>query len=229
MARNEKQMNMNFGSIDLPGVGQICASFATEITAILLSDNVWQSGAIWLSGETQGGQEEVAKSWAKDNNAELIDASQTRLHIANHSKNIVILNANYAEEQALLSLLVLAETGEIRLLLAANLLSNEFEVASADLASRLRNLTNLQMPELTRSLAVRIISKSLSNARISCKVSYLEDAISKLNLNFVMISKLISFIVNKLAISSKLSKAELSATIDEFIKTNRTPDLFDDK
>lgn len=203
-------MHLDFGKVDLRSAAQIASSLAASQLQVLQSEASWQSGAIWLHGESESGHEVLAKSWA-------IGA------------NTVIFGAEFSDEQDLLAKLVEAESGQIRLLLVANIASNKCEVASADLASRLRNLTNLQMPPLSKALMRQIMAIAIKEAGISQSAIDIEAVISKTNLEYVTISKLICFIIDTVSNSSKLSKSELSSKIDEFIDIQRNHDLFDDK
>lgn len=218
-------MSLDFGRANMRSVGAIACSLSAQLDEVLQAETAWQSGAIWLSGEAESGYAELVKLWATNNGAIVFDVGQTPYDFGVKFKKMAILEANQLEEQLLLSLLVAAETGEIQLLLAAQFQSNQFEVGSADLASRLRNLTNFQMPNMTKSIARQIISIALKEAGISQKSIDLSEIISKSNMNFVTISKLICFIVATVANNSKLSKSE----IDEFINIQRNHDLFDDK
>ena len=229
MPHSKNQMSLDFGRVNTRSASAIACSLAVQLREVLQSETTWQSGAIWLFGESESGHEELAKSWAIQAGASVFDENNISESLASISNKIVILNADCADEQILLSLLVMAETGEIQLLLAAGAASNQCKVSSADLASRLRNLTNLAMPNLTKSLAKQIISIGLKEAGISKSALDIDAVIAKSNLNFVTISKLICFIVEAITNGSRLSKSELSSKIEEFISSQGNRDLFDDK
>ena len=210
MSKSKKQASFDFGMAQVRSIPQIAASLDLQSKSALESVDFWPQNAFCLYGENESGHSILAKDFAKNHEIKIIN------------------DAHNCDEQSLLNDLVDAEAGRIKLLLLSDSHPKNWNLQSADLASRVKNLSCHHAISANKDVAKQILTISLKEAGLFLQQTDIEYAISNIICNFVTISQIFHHIMLKLHGNMKPRKDDIKNIIDEFINANGTKDLFDE-
>lgn len=210
MSKSKKQASFDFGIVKVRQVSEIAASLDLQSKSALESAEFWPQNAFCLHGENESGHKLLAQDFAKNHEIKIINDAQN------------------CDEQSLLNDLVDAEAGKVKLLLLSDSHPKNWHLQSADLASRVKNLSCHHAISANKDVAKQILTISLKEAGIILQQTDIDYAISNMFCDFVTISQIFNHIIQRLHGNMKPSKDDIKNIIDEFINANGTKDLFDE-
>lgn len=179
MTNHPTQLNLDILSPVRPHIGEICAQLDVQTQQLIANPNEWPNPILCLRQYWGDGDEKIFEKWNAG---------------SNHK---VIINDNEFDEYGLFTSFTMAERGEINLLILSFIDKEKMEIKSADLKSRLDNVTYIETMRPTKANLAQVLEIALKKSGINIGKKHQEKIINELNLDFVIISQLISYILER--------------------------------
>lgn len=192
MTNHPTQLNLDIIPPIKPQIGEICAQLDVKCNQLLDNPNDWPNPILCLRQFWGNGHEKIFEKWNEKQN-----------HL------FIIKDKNF-DEDGLFAKFTMAERGEISLLILSFIDKNELEIKSPDLKSRFDNVTYIETMRPTKAKLGEVLAIALKKSGINISTKNQEKIITDLNLDFVIISQLISYIMQKypMGLQSKSDKIE---------------------
>lgn len=178
-------------------IDEIAAGFWRDLSLIINDTASWPTNSIALVAQEHSGIERIANNW--------VDSGVNR-HIFKALSDF--------NEQELLHLLMRAEKGEIHLLVQFHNKPTTIDVSSADLKSRLANISIFLGLEPKNQILSDVFDKWCKHYGVQVQKSGFQLAFDSLNLDFVTLYKLVRRIKAEFAPGSKLGKDDILGIIE---------------
>lgn len=208
---SDSQLSFNLINANEPCVDEIAAMENIALIKSLEDVESWPNQKLMLSGQRMSGIHKIIKDWQGEN--KLV---------------FEIDSLNEIDEAKLLSLLVLAESKKIHLLVCCFDEFKNFQILSPDLKSRLDGLMRVRTYDANLKILTNIFKKWAREYGILIKPNHIEMLISSLKLDFVIISQLIEYIKSNYQNGAKFLKPEIKNIINGFENQFLGTDLLDD-
>lgn len=192
MTNHPTQLNLDILPPVKPQIGEICAQLDVKTQQLIASPNEWPNPILCLRQYWGDGGEKIFEKWNDAGNQKFI------------------INDNNIDEYGLFAKFTMAERGEINLLILSFVDKEKMEIKSPDLKSRLDNVTYIETIRPSKANLAKVLEIALKKSGINIGKKHQEKIINELNLDFVIISQLISYILEKypMGFQSKSDKIE---------------------
>lgn len=179
MTNHPTQLNLDILPPVKPQIGEICAQLDVKTQKLITNPNEWPNPILCLRQNWGDGYEKLFEKWDDGGNQKFI------------------INDNNIDEYGLFASFTMAERGEINLLILSFVDKDKLEIKSPDLKSRLDNVTYVETMKPNKANLAKVLEIALKKSGINIAKKHQEKIINELNLDFVIISQLISYILEK--------------------------------
>ena len=179
MTNHPTQLNLDILPPIKPQIGEICAQLDVKTQKLITNPNEWPNPILCLRQNWGDGYEKLFEKWDDGGNQKFI------------------INDNNIDEYGLFASFTMAERGEINLLILSFVDKDKLEIKSPDLKSRLDNVTYVETMKPNKANLAKVLEIALKKSGINIAKKHQEKIINELNLDFVIISQLISYILEK--------------------------------
>lgn len=179
MTNHPTQLNLDILPPVNPQIGEICAQLDVQTQKLITNPEQWPNPILCLRQYWGDGDEKIFGKWNAGSNRK------------------VIIKDNEFDEYGLFTSFTMAERGEINLLILSFIDKEKMEIKSPDLKSRLDNVTYIETMLPTKANLAKVLEIALKKSGVNIGKKQQEKIINELNLDFVIISQLISYILEK--------------------------------
>lgn len=185
-------------------IDEIASGFWGDVVNFLNKTENWPTSSLGLIASEHSGIEKIAKDWVKGG-----------------KKRTLACMFDKFQESQILADLVRAERNECFLLVLAPIKTGHLGVSSADLKSRLANLTNFEGLQPSKRVLVEIFAEWCRCFGVKVKKTAISSVFSDNIFDFVTLFKLVSYIKSKFTPGSKLSLDDLVGIKTELERETR--------
>ncbi len=179
MTNHLTQLNLDIIPPIKPQIGEICAQLDMQCSQLVNRPNDWPNPILCLRQYWGNGSEKIFGNWANGKNHKFI------------------ICENEFDEDALFTQFTMAERGETNLLILSFVDKNQLQIKSPDLKSRFDSVTYIETMRPTKANLLKVFQAALKKCALNILQKHQEKIITDLNLDFVIISQLISYILEK--------------------------------
>lgn len=179
MTNHPTQLNLDILPPVNPQIGEICTQLDVQTQQLISNPNEWPNPILCLRQYWGDGDEKIFGKWNDSGNHKFI------------------IKGNEFDEYGLFTSFTMAERGEINLLILSFIDKEKMEIKSPDLKSRLDNVTYIETMRPTKANLAKVLEIALKKSGVNIGKKHQDKIINELNLDFVIISQLISYILEK--------------------------------
>lgn len=179
MTNHPTQLNLDILPPVNPQIGEICTQLDVQTQQLISNPNEWPNPILCLRQYWGDGDEKIFGKWNDSSNHKFI------------------IKDNEFDEYGLFTSFTMAERGEINLLILSFIDKEKMEIKSPDLKSRLDNVTYIETMRPTKANLAKVLEIALKKSGVNIGKKHQDKIINELNLDFVIISQLISYMLEK--------------------------------
>ncbi len=192
------QFSFNLDNNNEKSIDEIASGFWGDLSKFLDAPGNWPTASCALIGSEHSGIEKIANGWVNKGDYRIVSC----------------MFDNFSESEILANL-VRAERNECFLLILAPRKTALLDVKSADLKSRLANLTNFEGLQPSKKILEKIFAEWCRHYGVEIKKTAIIASFADNIFDFVTLYKLVSLIKAGFAPGSKISQEEMTGIMVE--------------